>query len=263
MLTRTVRTRALPAAVLSAVVLTASASCATGSAAPPSGTARLAAAGPGQNAPCRISLANLPAPAELPGFTEYWTIPHMKFPGRPRPGGPPPPLEKEYACGVVAGFLADVSLTGRYRRENNAWARSLGYTIGKWPYTPLSGSIVAQQRHKVLEVYVSLFQFTSAPAAMAYADPPSPGPTAAGGLAFRLRPRPLHVLSLPGAVAYTQPLGTNPARDEIDITVRLPLRDYVLVLGLRGGESFGWADAAPFWKKAYAMTAPLLGGKES
>jgi hypothetical protein len=208
-------------------------------------------------------MANLPAAAQLPGFTEYWTIPHMKFPGRPRPGGPPPPLETDYVCGVVAGFLANISLTGKYRQENNAWARNLGYTIGKWPYTPLSGSIVGQQRHKALEVYVSLFQFTSDRAATAYADPPTRGPVATGGLAFRLRSRPLHVLSLPGAVAYTQPLGTNPAQYEVDITVRLPLRDFVLVLGLRGGESFNWTDAAPFWKKAYAMTAPLLGGKKS
>jgi hypothetical protein len=262
MLTRAARAGAVPVAALCAVLLAATASCGSGSPAPSGGVARLAASS-GQKAPCRLSLANLPAAAAFPGFTEYWTIPHMSFPGRPRPGGPPPPLQREYTCGVVAGFLTDISLTGRYREENNARARSLGYTIGRWPYTPLSGSIVGQQRHKALEVYVSLFQFTSARAATEYADPPASAPAVTGGLAFLLRPRPLHVLSLPGAVAFTQPLGTSPAQDEIGITVRLPLRNFVLVLGLAGGESFNWTDAAPYWKKSYAMTAPLLGGKGS
>jgi hypothetical protein len=35
------------------------------------------------------------------------------------------------------------------------------------------------------------------------------------------------------------------------------------VLGLRGGESFGWADAAPYWNKVYATITPALGGKAS
>lgn len=261
MLTRTTLTRAIPAAVLSAVLLASAASCTSASPALVSGAARLADAASGQRAPCRLSMANLPTAADFPGFTEYWTIRRLKFPGRPRLGGSPSPLQLEYICGAVAGFLTDISLTGKYREENNAWAQSLGYAIGKWPYTPLSGPIVGQQRHKALEIYVSLLQFTSARAAMTYAD--STGPTITGGLAFRLRPHPLHVLRLPGVVAFAQPLGTNPAQDETDITVRLPFRSFVFVLGLRGGESFSWTDAAPFWKRAYAKAAPLLGGKKS
>ena len=219
-------------------------------------------AGPGKLARCVISLRTFPAAADFPGFTEYARVPKLSFPAQPRPGSPPSPLQREYVCGAVAGFLVDISLTGKYRQENNARAKSLGYTVGKWPGTPLSGSIVGQQRHKVLEIYVSAVQFASARAAMSYADPP-PGPSVAGGLAFRLRPRPLHVLRLPGAVAFAQPLGTNPAENEMDITVRLPSGRFVLVLGLRGGEALDWADAAPYWTKFYAMTAPRLEGRRS
>src|ERR1700735_445616 len=190
------RAAACSAAALCAVIVGASAICGCGSRGPGSGVAE--PAGPGKLARCVISLRTFPAAADFPGFTEYARVPKLSFPAQPRPGSPPSPLQREYVCGAVAGFLADISLTGKYRQENNARAKSLGYTVGKWPGTPLSGSIVGQQRHKVLEIYVSAVQFASARAAMSYADPP-PGPSVAGGLAFRLRPRPLHVLRLPGA----------------------------------------------------------------
>ncbi len=256
---RTRAVRAVRAAAVCAVVAAACASCGARSLAPPSGTGQPAAAG--HRARCVLSMSTLPAPAAFPGFTEYTTLPDMRFPAQPGRDSPPSPLEREYVCGDVAGFLTNISLTGKYRQQNNARAEGLGYAIGKWPYTPLSGSIVGQQRRRVLEIYVSVFQFTSARAAMSYADPPA-GPAMTGGLGYRLRPRPLHDLSLPGAVAFAQPLGTKPAEDEVDITVRLPLKDFVLVLGLRGGESFDWADAAPYWNRIYAVIAPLLGGKK-
>lgn len=250
---------AVQAAALCVVVATASVSCGSRSPAPPGGTGDPVAAG--HRVRCSLSMGTLPTAAVFPGFTEYTTTPDMRFPGQP-PGGSSSPLEREYVCGDVAGFLTDISLHGKYRQQNNVAAKMLGYTIGKWPYTPLGGSIVSQQRHRVLEIYASVFQFTSAQAATSFADPPA-GPAVTGGLAYRLRPRPLHALRLPGIVAFTEPLGANPAEDETDITVRLPLRDCVLELGLLGGESFGWADAAPYWKRTYAVITTFLGGKKS
>jgi hypothetical protein len=262
MLTHAAPLRAIRAVAVCAAVLAASAACGSASRAPGADAARLAATA-GQPTGCRISMGTLPAAEGFPGFTEYQTLPGMRFPARPHPGSPPSPLQREYVCGDVAGFVTNISLTGKYRQQNNATARSLGYPIEKWPYTPLSGPIVGQQRHKALEIYVSVLQFTSAQAATSYADPPQLGPGVTAGMAFLLRQRPLHVLRLPGAVVFAQPLGTNPAGDEMDVTVRLPLRDFVIVLGLRGGESFGWADAAPYWNKVYATITPALRGKAS
>ena len=42
---------------------------------------------------------------------------------------------------------------------------------------------MGQRRHRALEIYVSVFQFTSARAAADYAGPPKLGPNATAGLA--------------------------------------------------------------------------------
>jgi hypothetical protein len=243
------RTGAGAIAAMCAAVLACVSACGAAAAAPQSGQ------GPGR---CRLSAAIIPA--GLPGFAKYRTLSRMPFPGRPRPGAPPSLAQREYLCGEAEGFLTGISLTGKYRRENNEQARRLGYKAGKWPSTPLSGAIVTEQRHKVLEVYVSVFQFRSAQAAEAYVHPPRPGPQVTGGLAFQLRPRPLGGLHLPGVAAFRQPLGTSPTKDEMDITVKLPLKNYVLVLALCGGESFDWNDAAPYWEKVHAMVGARLEG---
>jgi hypothetical protein len=209
---------------------------------------------------CRLSAGTLPA--RFPGFTQYQALSHMAYPGHAIPSAPQALPQRDYLCGEAEGFLTDISLTGKYRQENNEQAQSLGYTVGKWPSTPLHGSIVGQQRHRALEIYVSAFQFTSARAAEAFISPLRSGPRLAGGLAYLLRPRPLSAPRLPGVVAFTEPLGTNPAEDETDITVKLPLKNFVLVLALCGGESFDWSDAAPYWERVHTMvTAQLEGGK--
>jgi hypothetical protein len=214
-----------------------------------------------RGAPCHIAGSRFPAAADLPGFTQYVSYTKLAYHMAPTLGKNVPQSERAYVCGKAAGFLANMSLTGRYREENSSQARALGYTIGKWPYTPLNGSIVSQQRHKALEIYVSIFQFTSATAARNYIDPAHAMPAAAAGLAHELQPRVLHVLRIPGVTTTQEPVGANPATSETDITVKVPLGNFAAIVAVAGGESFSWPDALPYWKKAYALLAPLEGNR--
>jgi hypothetical protein len=84
----------------------------------------------------------------------------MQWPGTSLPGHPGS-LQLLYVCGEFDGFVATIALTGVYRQENNERARKFGYTPGKWPFTPLTGQIVQQNEHRVLEIYTTLFQFKS------------------------------------------------------------------------------------------------------
>jgi hypothetical protein len=143
-------------AISIAIVALVTASCQAGSPAKaPTGSSRAAA-----QSGCGAERRFLPTQTDLPGFTQYVQYPTMQWPGTSLPGHPGS-LQLLYVCGEFDGFVATIALTGVYRQENNERARKFGYTPGKWPFTPLTGQIVQQNEHRVLEIYTTLFQFKS------------------------------------------------------------------------------------------------------
>ncbi|HZT96828.1 MAG TPA: hypothetical protein VFB34_08325 [Chloroflexota bacterium] len=109
-------------------------------------------------------------PAEIHQFT-HWKFTRwlsVRYAGYPRHFiGKPPPDVKLFRSGRTRGFLINISLKGKYRRENNAEARKLGYPIGKWPLVPLFGQIVADHTG-ILEVYEDSWAWKSAKGAKSY-----------------------------------------------------------------------------------------------
>jgi hypothetical protein len=218
-----------------------------------SGSAATASAG------CGAGRGLLPTQSELPGFTQYVEFDHMQVPGSSAPGHPTL-FQKQYVCGEFYGFVTNAALTGIYRQENNEQARQLGYPLEKWPYTPLSGPIVEQNKHRVLEIYAGLFQFKSEQAVAQFVDLGKPIQVLAG-LAQQQDDHELSVSPLPGSLVTEQWEGTNPSSDELGISVRAPMADYVLTLSIQGGTDLDWNDVMPVWTTINSLLKPLESGR--
>jgi hypothetical protein len=199
----------------------------------------------------------LPTQTDLPGFTQYVQYPTMQWPGTSLPGHPSS-LQLLYVCGEFDGFVASIALTGVYRQENNERARKFGYTPGKWPFTPLTGQIVQQNEHRVLEIYTTLFQFKSTEAAEQFVGTGKPFHSIAPA---QVDDRQLPVSPLPGSVVTTQYEGADIPTDENIITIRAPIRNYALTLDLQGGTDLDWSDVLPYWIKINSLLKPLESGR--
>jgi len=210
-------------------------------------------------ASCGAARRFLPTQSELPGFTQYVQFPNMGWPGSSA-AGHPNTFELQYVCGEFNGFIANIALSGVYRQENNERARKLGYTPGKWPITPLTGQIVQQNKHRVLEIYVTLFQFKTADVATQYIATGKPINVLAG-VAKQYDDRQLPVEPLPGALVTTEYEGADIPSDESQITIRAPMGNYVLTLDLQGGTDLDWSDVLPYWIKINTLLKPLESGR--
>jgi hypothetical protein len=241
------------ALALSAAVLTAVPACAARPAQAPGGVTTAAGHarcdGPGR--------ALIPA-ARLPGFAELVTMPDAALPVH-WSGRHPLPFAGRYLCGQFHGFVTGLAMTGKYRRQDDERARRLGYTLGKWPLVPLTGAIVAQRKHQVLEIYEGAYQFSSASAAAAFLRAQSGGsqvPVLAGE-ALRLQPHSLAVTPAPGAVVTERPLGPHAATDERAIYVGLRTGGLALTLSFQGGQALSWRDVSPYWQMEKAQLAAI------
>ncbi len=103
---------------------------------------------------CALSLASfLPADA-MPGFTP---MVNESLESK----GAPAAHASSYKGGWIHGSIASKALAGPDRADEDAYARSLGYTVGKWPLVPLVGKVVADTPG-ILEVYEKHYAFSSA-----------------------------------------------------------------------------------------------------
>jgi hypothetical protein len=207
---------------------------------------------------CGAARRFLPTQSELSGFTQYVQYPTMEWPGSSA-AGHPNVFQLQYVCGEFNGFIANIALSGVYRQENNEQARKLGYAPGKWPITPLSGQIIKQNPHRVLEIYVTLFQFKSANVAVQYVATGKPIKVLAG-LALQYHNREIPVEPLPGALVTTEYEGADIPTDESQITIRAPMGTYVITLDLQGGTDLDWSDVLPYWIKINSLLKPLESG---
>lgn len=199
---------------------------------------------------CRVTRSGLLMSAQVPGFTQFVIEPRAPLPVHTS-SIDPPQFVRNYVCGEFYGFITNKALTGTYRRQNIALARQYGYQPGEWPLVPLRGQIVADLSHQVLEIYESLYQFTTATAVKAYLP-----------VTENSSPYPEHRIALalaPGAVVIANMLGPDPRTDEHAIYIAVPHGDYAISLQIQGGRSLTWADVKDYWKKL-APRISALGG---
>lgn len=63
------------------------------------------------------------------------------------------------------------------------------------------------------------------------------------------------------ALVTTEYEGADIPSDESQITIRVPMRNYVLTLDLQGGTDLDWNDALPYWTKINTLLKPLESGR--
>lgn len=237
---------AAPAAAL-AVTLLALAVTGCSGAASSSVMARQAVTTASQ-AGCSIRQRDFVSAASLPSYTEFLSLGKTALPVQSQINHPLS-FQRQYACGEFEGFVTNLALTGTYRQQNNARARQLGYTLGKWPLVPLTGPIVAQQAHRVLEIYEGVYEFASPTSAAAFLRTESGGSQAGivAGLARAVAAHPLSVRPAAGAVVTERLLGPQRSSDEHAIYTGLQIKDFAITLSFQGGQALTWRDVTPYW----------------
>ncbi|HEX9624945.1 MAG TPA: hypothetical protein VF979_11250 [Streptosporangiaceae bacterium] len=155
---------------------------------------------------------------------------------------------KKYSCGRYYGFITRAALRGRFRAENNAEARAVGYPIQKWPYVPLTGAIITALPHSVFEVYEAAYRFTSAAAAKAY--------TTVLRQNFRRYKLPSGALPA-GFTVGTELLGNSGQTSERQIAIIGQLANVTITVWLQGGELLSWRDAARYWDSIWTRLRRL------
>jgi hypothetical protein len=73
----------------------------------------------------------------------------------------PHPIDAAFVGGRIGMWISTLALSGRYREESDAFARSLGYPMQELPLIPLVGSIVIEHPDAPLEVYEDVDVFTT------------------------------------------------------------------------------------------------------
>ncbi len=189
---------------------------------------------------CLLSRNALLGP-DVPGFAAFVGFPDVSLPVRSVTTHPLW-FQRDYVCGRYYGFVITAALKGRYRQQNNATARAAHYPIRKWPYVPLTGDIVAQLRHRVLEIYEGVYQFHSVAAARAYLMVVRGGTPAT----------PVRTASVPESFeAGSSVLGPDRGTDEHVIRVSGQMGAVDVTASLQGGQSLTWRDVRPYWQQAW------------
>ncbi len=118
---------------------------------------------------CVAGDAALLSPHEIGAFTRFLDTRITVSPFRAfvRYRGTPPLLIRDYRVSRQDGFLANLTLHGRYRRLIDDYTRSLHYTVGYWPLVPFVGKVV-RENPGPLEVYQWNWSFKSPAGAIGY-----------------------------------------------------------------------------------------------
>jgi hypothetical protein len=189
-------------------------------------------------------------PQDMPEFYQLDRITHSQLPGSHGLPFHPRWDTTQYVCGQIYDFLADVIMYGKYRAQDNALARSLGYPIGKVPLLPYEGAAVTQLPHGVFQASEEIFQFRSAKAAAMWLADGRSSPTPWHALAGA--PLPRGFLAIPGVS------GPDNGRDQHGIGISGTHGDLVIVVSFNGGEDLDWADVKAIWSRAYTHLAATL-----
>jgi hypothetical protein len=199
---------------------------------------------------CGISTATMLTPHDMPGFFQDSRITNARLPGSHGMVSHPRWDTTQYVCGQLYEFLSDVIMYGKYRAQDNALAKSLGYPIGQIPLLPYEGSAVTQLPHGVFQSDEEVFQFRSAKAAAMWLADGRWSPTpwhALTGL-----PLPRGFLAIPGVA------GPDNGRDQHGIGISGTRGKLVIVVSFNGGRDLDWADVKAIWSRAYTHLAATL-----
>lgn len=213
------------------------------------GSSSIAGRATSERASCRVARSDLLTPAQMPGFTQFVDTPRAPLPVHTLRTSPPQ-FVRAYVCGEFYGFITHKALTGIYRQQNNAFARQYGYTPGKWPLVSLRGQIVKDLSHQVMEIYESIYQFTTPIAVKKYLP-------ITENSAYPMRRMALTLA--PGAVVLAHVLGPDPVTSEHAIYIAVPDGDYAIELEIQGGRALSWTDVKSYWEKL-APRVSALGG---
>lgn len=196
---------------------------------------------------CRLSQSMMVA--DMPGFIAMFRRDNAPLPGSHGIVGHPRWDLTQYVCGQSNGFVAHVIMYGKYRAQDDAFARSLGYQVGKWPLLPVIGQVVSALPHGVFEAYEEIFQFRSAAAARTWLVDARWEP---------VPPRNMTGVSLPaGFIARAGISGPDDGRHEHGIGISGQIGATVIVVSFNGGRQLSWSDVRPLWDMAYDRLAAL------
>jgi hypothetical protein len=220
----------VPVAVLALVV---AAACDAGSAVAPS--ARNDA-----STTCRLSSSMMVAawPDLIPMFREA----HSQLPGSHGIASHPRSSLTQYVCGQYDGFAGNDIMYGKYRAENNALARSLGYQTGKWPLLPVVGQVISALPHGLFEAYEEAYQFRTTAAAAAWLASARWEPVPPKNMAVSL---PTNFIARAGVA------GKDDGTHEHGIGISGQIGATVLVVSFHGGRELSWPDIRSLWTMAY------------
>jgi hypothetical protein len=202
-------------------------------------TSRDAASGPGPG--CRVGRPVLLA--ALPGFVTMLRQDFTQAPGDLGVRGHPNWDITQYVCGQGSGFVADDIMYGKYRAQDNALARRLGYRVGEFPLVPYVGTAVTALPRKVFETYEVVLQFRSAKAAAGWLNGGQHSPAPHGRLTAASLPRTF--------TAQAGLAGPDDGRHEHRIAVTGRIGTVVIALSIAGGQDLAWPDVRPIWASAY------------
>jgi hypothetical protein len=210
------------------------------------GASRDAAPGPGPG--CRVGRPVMLA--GLPGFVTMLRQDFAQAPGDLGVRGHPNWDITQYVCGEGSGFIADDIMYGKYRAQDNALARSLGYRVGKFPLVPYIGTAVTALPRKAFETYEVVLQFRSAKAAADWLNSGQQSPAPHGRLTAASLP---HTFTAEAGMA-----GPNDGRHEHRIAVTGRVGAVVIALSIAGGQDLAWPDVRPIWASAYRRLTQYL-----
>lgn len=140
--------------------------------------------------------------------------------------------------------ISALIMYGRYRAQDDALARGLGYVTGKWPLLPYQGSAVSNLPHGIFETYEEIYQFRSSKAAATWLDD------------LRATPNPNDIPGLllpPSFIARSEVMGSDNGLDEHEIAIGGQHGNELIFVSFRGGKKLAWNDINKIWSSAYSL----------
>ena len=191
--------------------------------------------------------------ADLRGFTQSVDQRYLHPPGFWR--NPSIPFVRTFAQARLKGYISNLALTGPFRSEEDAYAKSLGYKVGNLPLVPLHGAIVARTSG-VLEVYQTNWEFTSVDGARSWFDNLRNPPQETGQPQRQVLP----FAGGDGAYVFVSSMGPDDGRNERLVGVDVLEGPTVIEMNVQGGATMPAQDGLDLGKKAFARLTSVCSG---